>query len=62
MLISKPHFGQQITVQYLTPVNQEILYQFGTFFLLYMVKGQTWNVLWELKNFAPYIFGQLPTL
>ena len=24
----KPHFEQQITVQYLTPVNQKLLYQF----------------------------------
>ena len=36
----KPHFEQQITVQYLTPVNQKLLNQFGTIFLWSRVKHE----------------------
>ena len=55
---------QQITVQYLKPVNQKLLYQFGT--NIFAIYGKTLciSVLWELKiwHISEPHFGQQITV
>ena len=54
--ICKPHFGQQITVQYLTPVNQELLYQFGTNFFAIYGQGSNMESPVGIKIFHTFNF------
>ena len=53
---------QQITVQYLKPVNQKLLYQFGT--NIFAIYGKTLciSVLWELKIWHISSLGQQITV